>query len=133
MANGLDIAIEIKAPLSTFTSDTGLFVPAKRRSQIAHEEAVGPDGACVQGGADTLRPLCAAGEKGGRQPVIGGVAHCDGLCFVLKGLEGQNRTKNLALEAFRTDRGVEQKRWFKVESTQLLGDVTTIERLCSIL
>src|SRR5579859_1117139 len=101
MADGFDIAIKIKAPTTTFAANARLFIAAKGCAKITHKEAIYPDGPGIQSSADGLCLLLIAGKNGGGQAILCIIAKRDSLCFRRKGLERQNRAKDLALENFR--------------------------------
>jgi hypothetical protein len=48
----LDVAVEVERPRAALAADAGLAVTAEWCSEIADEEAVDPDGSCVQPGRD---------------------------------------------------------------------------------
>ena len=95
-------------------------VAAERSAEVADEEAVHPDGAGVQSGADPLRALLVARDEGGRQAEAGVVGHLDGLLFAGKGLDRQDRAENLLGEDLAARLGVDQDRGPVVEVAQLV-------------
>src|SRR2546426_707714 len=84
----LDVGVEVERPGSAFAADAGLTVAAKGGTEVAHEEAVNPDGAGVQQRRNTFCPFVIACDEGGRQAEPGVVGHGDCLLFGAERLDG---------------------------------------------
>src|SRR3954452_10170066 len=94
----LDVAVEVEAPGAALAADAAAPVAAERRREVADEEAVHPDGAGVQPGADPLGALRAARDEGRREAVLGVVGHRDPLLLGAEGLEREDRAEDLAAD-----------------------------------
>src|SRR6478735_7932252 len=61
----LDVGVEVEGVDPAFAADPGLAVAAERCAKVADEEAVHPDGAGVQLGADPFGAVGIARDEGG--------------------------------------------------------------------
>src|SRR5690606_3483043 len=91
----LDVAVEIEAPRAALAADAADPVAPEGCGEIAHEEAVDPDGPGRQPSGDALGPVRAAGHQGRREAVLGVVGHRDALLLAAEGLQREDRTEDL--------------------------------------
>src|SRR5262249_40006114 len=81
-ADVLQVRVEIEAPGAAFAADARLARSSEGGAQVAHEEAVDPDGARGDAGGHAFRAGGVAGVDHGDQAVAGLVGEGHGLFFV---------------------------------------------------
>src|SRR5215467_2474262 len=105
----LDIAVEVEAPGAALAADAGHSGAAERRSQVADEEAVDPDGPGDQPGGYPFGPGLIAGEQRRRQAVRGTVRQRDGFGLTGERLQGEHRAEHLVGEDLRPRRRADEQ------------------------
>eukprot|EP01022_Parablepharisma_sp_SALTPOND_P036531 TRINITY_DN997_c0_g1_i2.p1 TRINITY_DN997_c0_g1~~TRINITY_DN997_c0_g1_i2.p1 ORF type:complete len:918 (-),score=182.60 TRINITY_DN997_c0_g1_i2:7500-10253(-) len=93
----LDVAEKLEAPIAAFAADSASLDATERCIEVSNAEAVDPD-------KSRSDPLSDAGgmfrlaEAHAAQTVVGAIGHFHGLLVGRKGLQGQDRPKDLVLD-----------------------------------
>src|SRR5271155_4208958 len=65
----LDLAVEVEGVVAALAADAADARAAEGRREVTDQEAVDPEGAGADGGAETIGPGLVAGEDHRREPV----------------------------------------------------------------
>src|SRR5690606_28365925 len=91
----LHVRVEIERPGAALAADARLLRTAERRSTVAHEEAIDPDGSRDEPVGHALRVFPVAGDDDGGEAELGAVREFDHLLIGREGLHGEHRAEHL--------------------------------------